>query len=102
MKDTVRRSPLALAILALLYEEPMHAYRMQRVIMERGKDQVINVRQRTSLYQTIDRLLRGGLIAAQETTRDERRPERTVYALTPAGNERVHAWMREMLATPAR
>ena len=41
MIDTVRRSPLAFAILALLYEEPMHPYRMQRVIKERGKDQVI-------------------------------------------------------------
>jgi DNA-binding PadR family transcriptional regulator len=102
MIDTVRRSPLALAILALLYEEPMHPYRMQRVIKERGKDQVINVRQRTSLYQTIDRLLRAGLIAIQETTRDEKRPERTVYALTPAGDEMVHTWMREMLSTPAR
>jgi DNA-binding PadR family transcriptional regulator len=102
MKDTVRRSPLALAILALLYEEPMHPYRMQRIIKERGKDQVINVQQRTSLYQTIDRLLRAGLIAIQGTTRDENRPERTIYALTPAGDEMLHTWMREMLSTPSR
>jgi DNA-binding PadR family transcriptional regulator len=69
MSKSVRRSPLALAILALLYEEPMHPYRMQQLIKERAKDEVINVRLRASLYQTISRLLRDGLIAVQETAR---------------------------------
>ena len=102
MKRIGRYSPLALAVLALLYEAPMHPYRMQQLIKQRGKDQVINVRQRASLYQTIERLLRDGLIAVQETTRAERRPERTVYALTDVGREAVCAWLRTMLATPAR
>jgi DNA-binding PadR family transcriptional regulator len=99
---TVRRSTLALAILALLYEAPMHPYRMQQLIKERGKDRVINVQQRASIYQTIERLLRAGLIAVAETTRDERWPERTLYQLTEAGKETAIAWLREMLATPAR
>jgi DNA-binding PadR family transcriptional regulator len=98
----VRRSPLALAILGLLYEAPMHPYRMQHLMMERGKDTVINVQQRSSIYQTIERLLRAGLIAVAETTRDERRPERTVYRLTDPGRETAIAWLREMLSTPAR
>jgi DNA-binding PadR family transcriptional regulator len=102
MKPTPRYSPLALAVLALLYEEPIHPYRMQQLIKERGKDEVINVRQRASLYQTIERLLRDDLIAVQETTRTERRPERTVYALTDAGRETCCAWLRAMLSTPAR
>ena len=97
-----RRSPLALAILALLYEAPMHPYRMQQLIKERGKDEVINVRDRSSIYQTIERLLRAGLIAVAETARDERRPERTVYRLTEEGGETARDWLREMLATPAR
>src|SRR5690242_15903931 len=102
MNRAIRRSPLALAILALLYEEPMHPYRMQQLIKEREKDDVVNVRQRASLYQTIDRLLRDGLIAIQETARSENRPERTVYRLTEMGREAVFTWVREMLATPAR
>lgn len=102
MNRSVRRSPLALAILTLLYEEPMHPYRMQQLIKERDKDDVINVRQRASLYQTIDRLLRDGLIAVQATARSENRPERTVYRLTESGREAAFAWLREMLATPAR
>ncbi len=102
MKRPPHPSPLALAILALLIEEPMHPYRMQQLIRERGKDDVINVRQRTSLYQTIDRLLRDGLIAVHETARSENRPERTLYRPTDAGRETANAWIRQMLAIPAR
>src|SRR3954447_26194353 len=102
MKRTTRHSPLALAVLALLYEAPMHPYRMQQLIKERGKDEVINVRQRGSIYQMIERLERAGLIAVRETARAENRPERTVYALTDEGHEAVLTWMREMLSTPAR
>lgn len=102
MSSTPRRSPLALALLALLYEAPLHPYQMQRLIKERGKDEVVNVRQRASLYQTIERLLRDGLIAVRETTRAEKRPERTVYAITERGRETMLGWLRAMLATPAR
>ena len=102
MEPRARRSTMALAVLALLFEEPMHPYRMQQLIKWRGKDQVINVRQRAGLYQTIDRLLRAGLIAVRGTARDERRPERTIYELTSAGRTTAIAWLREMLATPAR
>jgi DNA-binding PadR family transcriptional regulator len=102
MKHETRRSTLALAILALLVEEPMHPYRMQQLIKERAKDEVINVRLRASLYQTIERLLRDGLIAVQETARTENRPERTVYRLTEAGRAMAFAWLCDMLASPAR
>ena len=96
-----RFSPIALAVLALLYEAPMHPYRMQQLIKERGKDEVINVRQRTSLYQTIDRLLRTSLIEVRETARAEKWPERTIYAITEHGRTTMFEWMREVLATPA-
>ena len=100
MAKTVKRSPIALAILALLYEAPMHPYRMQQLIKERGKDEVINVTQRASLYQTISRLEREGLIASQGLSRDENRPEKTVYELTTAGREIAIDWMRQILSTP--
>jgi len=99
MKRAAKRSPIALAILAMLYEAPMHPYRMQQLIKERGKDEVINVAQRATLYQTINRLEREGLIKAQGVSRDENRPERTVYELTPAGREIMVEWMRQILST---
>jgi DNA-binding PadR family transcriptional regulator len=102
MPRKFKRSPLALAILVLLHEAPMHPYRMQRLIKDRAKDQVINVRQRASLYQTIDQLLRAGLIALWETTRQEGYPERTVYKLTDKGHHAAVNWLREMLSTPAQ
>ncbi len=102
MTRTFQRSPLALAVLALLYESPMHPYRMQRLIKERGKDMVINVQRRASLYQTIHQLLRAGLIAVRATARDEKFPERTVYELTAAGRQTANTWLREMLSTPAQ
>jgi DNA-binding PadR family transcriptional regulator len=102
MSRKFQRSPLALAVLALLYEAPMHPYRMQRLIKDRGKDQVINVEQRASLYQTISQLLRAGLIAFWETARQEGFPERTVYKLTDKGRDTALNWLREMLSTPAQ
>jgi DNA-binding PadR family transcriptional regulator len=100
MERVVKRSPIALAALAMLYEAPMHPYRMQQLIKERGKDEVINVGQRASLYQTIGRLEREGLIRARQVTRDENRPERTVYELTDAGRAITLDWMRQILSTP--
>ncbi|MEV0153212.1 PadR family transcriptional regulator [Micromonospora sp. NPDC050686] len=99
---TARRSPLAMMVLALLVEEPMHAYRMQQVIRERDKQDVVNVAQRNSIYQTIERLRRDELIRVARTAREEGRPERTVYALTAAGRRTLDGWLTDALATPAR
>ncbi len=101
-RSSDRRSTLALVLLALLAEEPMHPYRMQQMIKQRGKDKIANVAARNSVYQTIDRLQRAGLIGIRETSRDERRPERTVYELTDLGWDALHEWTRGMLAAPAR
>jgi DNA-binding PadR family transcriptional regulator len=95
-----KRSPLALAVLALLTEAPMHPYRMQQLLKSRGKEDVINIRQRGSLYQTIDRLEREELIAAASVERTEGRPDRTVYSITGIGRQVSVEWLRDMLAEP--
>ncbi|KVN07483.1 MULTISPECIES: PadR family transcriptional regulator [unclassified Burkholderia] len=97
-----RYSPLALVVLAMLTEAPMHAYRIQQLVKLRGKDEVVNVKQRNSLYQTIERLQRDALIAVRETERDGAFPERTVYEITDAGRDTARMWLREQLAQPAR
>lgn len=99
---TQRRSPLAVQVLQLLDEQPMHAYRMQRLIAERHKDRIVNIAQRNSIYQTLDRLRREELIEVHRTERDPGRPERTVYRITQAGRTTFDAWLRAMLSTPAR
>jgi DNA-binding PadR family transcriptional regulator len=97
---TFRRSPLALAILGLLENGPMHPYGIQRLIKQWGKDQVVNVGQRASLYRMIDRLEEAGFVAAAGTDRDERYPERTTYHLTDAGRAAARQWLAEIVSTP--
>lgn len=97
-----RQSVLALAVLSMLTEEPMHAYRMQQLIKERHKDDVVNVSQRTSVYQTIQRLVRDGLVEVESTGRAENRPERTTYRITGSGRTTLREWLYAMLALPAR
>lgn len=93
------RTPLALAVLNLLYEQSLHPYEMQQRMRERGHDRVIKLKG-SSLYSTIERLATAGLIVAEETRREGRRPERTVYALTEAGKHEVGEWLRELIARP--
>jgi len=97
-----RQSPLMLVVLGLLFEEPMHAYRMQQLIRERGKDSIVNVAQRNSLYQVIARLVRLGLARVAGTERAENRPERTIYEITEVGSTTLTEWLQSMIATPER
>ncbi|NUR70894.1 MAG: PadR family transcriptional regulator [Hamadaea sp.] len=94
---TVRSSPLALTVLALLMYKPQHIYGIQRLVREWGKDLVVNVGQRTSLYRTVERLAGQGLVAARETERHQAYPERTVYEITDTGREIARTWLAEML-----
>lgn len=96
------QSPLALVLLGLLTEEPMHAYRLRHLIRQRGKDTVVNVARSNSVYQTIDRLRRSGLIRVRTTTRGEGRPDRTIYEITAEGKSTLRHWLATTLSTPAR
>ena len=98
-KRELPRTPLALAVMNLLVEHPMHPYEMKSKMKERGHDHVIRLKG-GSIYDTVERLESGGFIQAQETSREGRRPERTVYAITDTGREGIMAWLRELLAQP--
>jgi DNA-binding PadR family transcriptional regulator len=100
MSSIVRSSPLALTVLGMLHTQPLHPYGIQRLIKQWGKDQVVNVGQRASLYRTIDRLQAGGLVTVRETERGQQYPERTVYEITDAGRAVTREWLAEMLAVP--
>jgi DNA-binding PadR family transcriptional regulator len=102
IKANTKRSPLALAVLVLLYESPMHGYGMQQQMQRRGEDEIVNVTQPNSLYQTIARLRRSGLIVASTVHRDKKRPERIVYELTEVGRSTISEWTRELLSKQSR
>ena len=92
------RSALGLLVLWQLFNQPMHVYRMQKLFEAEGKGRIVNVRSRASLYQTIERLVRLGLVEVAETIRQEGYPDRVVYAITASGREAAQAWLREMLS----
>ncbi|MFI5957309.1 PadR family transcriptional regulator [Cryptosporangium sp. NPDC051539] len=94
-------NPLALAALTLLQERPMHPYEMSSTLRERRKDDSIKLNY-GSLYSVIESLQRHGLIETQETTREGRRPERTVYAITEAGHREVEDWLGELVSRPVK
>jgi DNA-binding PadR family transcriptional regulator len=99
-----RRRPsnlLALAVLALLTERPMHPYEMSATLRERSKETSIKLNY-GSLYTVVESLARSGLIRARETVREGRRPERTIYEITESGNTELYDWMSELMAVPVK
>ena len=92
-------SALGLIVLWQLYEGPKHVYGIQKQLEQQGKDRVVNVRARASLYQTLERLQRLGLVEVRETVRRAGYPDRVVYAITDDGRETAREWLREMLRT---
>jgi DNA-binding PadR family transcriptional regulator len=92
-----KRSALGLIVLWQLVDGPKHVYRIQKLLEQQGKDRVVNVRARASLYQTLERLMRLGLVEVHETVRQEGYPDRVVYGVTDAGRETAREWLRQML-----
>jgi DNA-binding PadR family transcriptional regulator len=102
-RQTTGRPPtaLALAILALLQEEPMHPYEIAFTMRQRFMEETIRLNY-GALYATVETLQRAGWITPVETGREGRRPERTVYAITDAGREQFLARLRDLLRRPAK
>jgi DNA-binding PadR family transcriptional regulator len=94
-------NPLALAVLVLLFERPMHPYEIAATLRVRNKENSIKLRY-GSLYTVIDGLHQEKLIEVKETVREGKRPERTIYALTPAGLKQMREWMHWLLGTPVK
>jgi DNA-binding PadR family transcriptional regulator len=92
---------LALAILTLLGERPMHPYEMATNLRERGKAESIKINW-GSLYTVVANLEKHGFIEATHTAREGRRPERTVYRITSDGREELSDWLRELIGTPEK
>ncbi|UIN30813.1 PadR family transcriptional regulator [Microbacterium binotii] len=93
---TTRITPLGIMVLALLREDPMHPYEMLRLMRLRHDDRILNITGGT-VYHTVARLEKAGLIAEAGTEREGNRPERTTYALTDAGLASLDEWIRTEL-----
>jgi DNA-binding PadR family transcriptional regulator len=91
---------MALAVLECLHECPRHPYEIHQTMQEREVWRMIKVTP-GSLYHTIERLARDELIEVVETSRAGRRPERTTYRITEAGQDAFAERLRAMIAEPA-
>ena len=94
-------NPLALAVLTLLDERPMHPYEMSTTLRERHKEDSIKLNY-GSLYSVVTSLQKYGLIEVQETAKAGNRPERTIYAITGSGRAKMTDWLSELISTPGR
>ena len=90
---------LALAVLSMVNERPMHPYEISASMKQRGISDVIKLNH-GSLYSVVDALLNQAWIEPVETQREGKHPERTIYAPTETGREEFHAWLRSIIDTP--
>jgi DNA-binding PadR family transcriptional regulator len=96
-----RSNPLALAVLICLYERPMHPYEVATTLRQRHKEESVRLNY-GSLYAVVASLEKRGLITPQETVREGRLPERTVYSLTNSGRIETHDWLTDLVSTPEK
>ena len=100
MAPRKRSNLLALAVLSLLTERPMHPYEMAAMMRQRGLASTVKLNF-GALYAVIETLHRLALIVPMETRRQGRHPERTIYATTEAGRAEFFDWLRALIRTPA-
>ncbi|WP_067893204.1 PadR family transcriptional regulator [Nocardia vaccinii] len=94
-------TPLALAVLSLLEERPMHPYEMYQLLVQRREDYLVKVRP-GSLYHTVTRLAEQELVRAEGTDRAGNRPERTTYRINPAGRTALRNRITDIIRRPVR
>ncbi|MFI9841933.1 PadR family transcriptional regulator [Nonomuraea sp. NPDC051941] len=83
------------AVLAMLAKEASHGYhlhaRLRQSLGPLGESM-----NRGQIYVTLARLEKAGLVVCERADGLPERPDRKVYALTPAGQQRVAAWLAEV------
>ncbi len=91
--------PVAILVLGLLLERPMHPpYEMVQTTVARREDRLAKFRAGT-LYHAVDRLATNELIEVHEIRREGNRPERTVYAITEQGRRALTENLERILET---
>ena len=94
-------SALALSILELLNERPMHPYELAATMRSRHYDEFVRLNF-GSLYHTVEVLERDGWIVPAEREKEGRRPERTIYRLTDSGRDVLLKAVADIVSQPRR
>jgi DNA-binding PadR family transcriptional regulator len=89
--------PLSLAewvVLAVIAEQPTHGFPIAQLTASGGELGRIWHIPRPVVYRSLTRLAEAGLIC-EDGLEPGRGPQRTIYAITPAGRKAVSAWLRQ-------
>ncbi|MFF7942761.1 PadR family transcriptional regulator [Nocardia gamkensis] len=90
---------LALAVLSVIIERPMHRYEIAQTLRDRGKDHDMAIKW-GSLYTVVQNMAKVGFLEVVGSERAGARPERVIYRITDAGRAEMADWTRELLSTP--
>ena len=82
-------------MLAMLAKEPSHGYQL-RARLRQALGPLGDAMNAGQIYVTLGRLEKAGLVACERAAGLPDRPDRKVYALTPAGQQRVAEWLAEV------
>jgi DNA-binding PadR family transcriptional regulator len=82
-------------VLALLAKEPSHGYQL-RARLRQALGPVGEAMNAGQIYVTLGRLEKAGLVVGQREPGLPDRPDRKVYELTAAGQQRVTDWLAEV------
>ncbi|MEU5307356.1 PadR family transcriptional regulator [Streptomyces sp. NPDC021562] len=94
-------NPLALAVMVLLVERPMHPYEIAQTLRSRGKDASLKINY-GSLYTVVQNLEKHGFVEVTDVERQGNRPERTLYGITDAGRAETVEWLSDLVAVPVK
>jgi DNA-binding PadR family transcriptional regulator len=83
------------AVLALLAKEPAYGYQL-RARLQQALGPVGDAMNAGQIYVTLSRLEKAGQVTCERAPGLPDRPDRKVYALTAAGQQRVAAWLADV------
>jgi DNA-binding PadR family transcriptional regulator len=82
-------------VLALLAKEPSHGYQL-RARLRQALGPLGEAMNAGQVYVTLTRLEKAGLVRSEPSPGLSDRPDRKVYELTAAGQQRVASWLAEV------
>ena len=82
-------------MLAMLAKEPSHGYQL-RARLRQALGPLGDAMNAGQIYVTLGRLEKANLVASEQAAGLPDRPDRKVYALTAAGQQRVAGWLAEV------
>ncbi|MEZ5175314.1 MAG: PadR family transcriptional regulator [Acidimicrobiia bacterium] len=93
-RSQVLKGVLDMCLLSLIDEEPSYGYEMANKLSERGLDLVSE----GSIYPTLSRMQRSGLIEGYFVEAEGSGPPRKYYRIRSAGKKQLKLWKKEWLS----